>query len=422
MLAEIITIGDEILIGQTIDTNSAWLGKELNNRGIDVVQIISINDKKDSITKAIKEAESRAELILITGGLGPTKDDITKKTIADYFNVPLVLSETALHNIQRIFEKRGRNLLQINIEQAKVPENCIVIPNTKGTAPGMFFEENNKIYVIMPGVPYEMKAMMELDVLAKISSRINKLTILHQTITVVDVPESLISNQIEHIELSLPSHIKLAYLPHLNLVRLRLTAKSEKYSKAELDEQISTEFDKIKATLGDVWFDGDRNLPEIVGELLTKAKQSIGTVESCSGGYVAHCITGVAGSSAYYIGSLLAYSYSAKVNIVDIDQEMLNKYGAVSEEVVTLMAVNGKVKLGVDYCISTSGIAGPGGSTETKPVGLVYICLAMTNGKTEVKRCDFHGSRLQVIERTAYTALNMLRLALVKQFKTLSSN
>ncbi len=415
MLAEIITIGDEILIGQTVDTNSAWLGKQLNNRGIDVVQITSINDKKDSINNAIKEAESRAQLILITGGLGPTKDDITKKTIAEYFDVPLIISEIALENIQRIFEKRGRNLLQINIEQAKVPSNCTVIPNTKGTAPGMYFEVNEKIYVSMPGVPYEMKAMMELDVLDRISSKINELTIVHHTITVVDVPESLISNQLEEIELALPPYIKLAYLPHLNLVRLRLTAKSEKHTKQELENQLENQFNNIKNTLGNVWFDGDRNLPEIIGELLIQAKQTIGTVESCSGGYVAHCLTGVAGSSAYFIGSLLTYAYTAKVNIVDVSQEMLNEFGAVSEEVVTVMAANGKKKLGVDFCISTSGIAGPGGGTETKPVGLVYIGLALPNGHVEVKRCDFHGNRLQVIERTAYTALNMLRLALVDQ-------
>lgn len=413
MLAEIITIGDEILIGQTIDTNSAWLGKELNDRGVDVVQITSINDKRDSIINAIKEAETRAELILITGGLGPTKDDITKKTIAEYFNVPLIMSEIALQNIESIFAKRGRNLLQINKDQATVPSTCTVIPNTKGTAPGMYFEEKEKIYVSMPGVPYEMKAMMEQVVLPKIAESINALTIVHRTITVVDVPESLISTQIETIELGLPSHVKLAYLPHLNLVRLRLSAKSKSKSKEELEDEIEVAFEKIKETLGPVWFEGDRNLPEIVGELLIQNNQTIGTVESCSGGYVAHVITGIAGSSAYYIGSLLTYAYSAKVSIVDVSQEMLNEYGAVSEEVVTVMALNGQKKLGVDYCISTSGIAGPGGGTETKPVGLVYIGLALPNGEVQVTKCNFHGTRLQIIERTAYTALNKLRLAII---------
>lgn len=421
MLAEIITIGDEILIGQTIDTNSAWIGKNLNDRGIDVVQISSINDKKASIVKAIQEAEKRADLILITGGLGPTKDDITKKTLAEYFNAPLLLSEVALQNIESIFAKRGRSLLQINKDQATVPSNCIVIPNTKGTAPGMYFEENGKIYVSMPGVPYEMKAMMELVVLDKIAEKVNNLTIVHRTITVVDVPESLISNNIESIELSLPQYIKLAYLPHLNLVRLRLTAKSEELNTQRLEQEIDLHFDKIKEKIGPVWFEGDRNLPEIVGELLVNNSQTIGTVESCSGGYVAHMLTSIAGSSAYFLGSLLTYAYSAKVSMVDIPQELLNSVGAVSEEVVNLMAKNGKKKLNVDYCISTSGIAGPGGGTPSKPVGLVYIGLALPDGSVEIKRCEFHGSRLQIIERTAYTALNMLRMTIISQKKGMNS-
>jgi nicotinamide-nucleotide amidase len=421
MLAEIITIGDEILIGQTIDTNSAWIGKNLNDRGIDVVQISSINDKKASIVKAIQEAEKRADLILITGGLGPTKDDITKKTLAEYFNAPLILSEVALQNIESIFAKRGRSLLQINKDQATVPSNCIVIPNTKGTAPGMYFEENGKIYVSMPGVPYEMKAMMELVVLDKIAEKVNNLTIVHRTITVVDVPESLISNNIESIELSLPQYIKLAYLPHLNLVRLRLTAKSEELNTQRLEQEIDLHFDKIKEKIGPVWFEGDRNLPEIVGELLVNNSQTIGTVESCSGGYVAHMLTSIAGSSAYFLGSLLTYAYSAKVSMVDIPQELLNSVGAVSEEVVNLMAKNGKKKLNVDYCISTSGIAGPGGGTPSKPVGLVYIGLALPDGSVEIKRCEFHGSRLQIIERTAYTALNMLRMTIISQKKGMNS-
>ncbi len=412
MLAEIITIGDEILIGQTLDTNSAWLGEHLNTYGVEVIQISSINDKKESIVNALKAAETRADIILITGGLGPTKDDITKKVLADYFGAQLIPNHGALENIKDIFHRRGREVLQINVDQALVPDNCEVILNTKGTAPGMYFEENDKIYVSMPGVPYEMKAMMEQVVFRKLNAKGDNYTIVHDTITVVGVPESHLSVAIESVEDNLPPHVKLAYLPHLNLVRLRLSAKSIALSPAQLKSDIDTAFAAIKSIIGNVWFDGDRNLPEIVGEMLIKNRRTIGTIESCSGGYIAHSLTAIAGSSAYYKGSLLTYAYETKVAIADIDQNMLNTYGAVSEEVCEAMAKNAKKKLDVDYCISTTGIAGPGGGTDEKPVGLVFIGLAKHDGSIEVKRCEFHGTRLQIIERTAYTALDMVRQAL----------
>lgn len=412
MLAEIITIGDEILIGQTLDTNSAWLGEHLNTYGVEVIQISSINDKKESIVNALKAAETRADIILITGGLGPTKDDITKKVLADYFGAQLIPNHGALENIKNIFHRRGREVLQINVDQALVPDNCEVILNTKGTAPGMYFEENDKIYVSMPGVPYEMKAMMEQVVFRKLNGKGDNYTIVHDTITVVGVPESHLSVAIESVEDNLPPHVKLAYLPHLNLVRLRLSAKSIALSPAQLKSDIDTAFAAIKSIIGNVWFDGDRNLPEIVGEMLIENRRTIGTIESCSGGYVAHSLTAIAGSSAYYKGSLLTYAYETKVAIADIDQNMLNTYGAVSEEVCEAMAKNARKKLDVDYCISTTGIAGPGGGTDEKPVGLVFIGLAKPDGSIEVKRCEFHGTRLQIIERTAYTALDMVRRAL----------
>lgn len=412
MLAEIITIGDEILIGQTLDTNSAWLGEHLNTYGVEVIQISSINDKKESIVNALKAAETRADIILITGGLGPTKDDITKKVLADYFGAQLIPNHGALENIKDIFHRRSREVLQINVDQALVPDNCEVILNTKGTAPGMYFEENDKIYVSMPGVPYEMKAMMEQVVFRKLNAKGDNYTIVHDTITVVGVPESHLSVAIESVEDNLPPHVKLAYLPHLNLVRLRLSAKSIALSPTQLKSDIDTAFAAIKSIIGNVWFDGDRNLPEIVGEMLIENRRTIGTIESCSGGYVAHSLTAIAGSSAYYKGSLLTYAYETKVAIADIDQNMLNIYGAVSEEVCEAMAKNARKKLDVDYCISTTGIAGPGGGTDEKPVGLVFIGLAKPDGSIEVKRCEFHGTRLQIIERTAYTALDMVRRAL----------
>ncbi|MFY9282073.1 MAG: competence/damage-inducible protein A [Bacteroidia bacterium] len=412
MLAEIITIGDEILIGQTVDTNSAWLGEHLNTYGIEVIQITSINDKKESIVAAIKSAENRADIILITGGLGPTKDDITKKVLADYFGASLIMHEGTLQRIKHIFESRGRSLIQANIDQALVPDSCEVIPNTKGTAPGMYFEKNGKIYVSMPGVPYEMKAMMENVVFEKLNKQGDNYAIVHKTITVVGVPESHLAQIIESVEDRLPSDIKLAYLPHLNLVRLRLSGKSILRSEVELMTDIDTNFEKIKELIGNVWFKGDQGIAEIIGTMLKANKQTIGTIESCSGGFVAHSITANAGSSAYYKGSLLTYAYETKVRLADINQDVLNNVGAVSEEVCEAMAKNAKQKLDVDYCISTTGIAGPDGGTADKPVGLVYIGLAKPDGSVEVKKCEFHGTRLQIIERTAYTSLDMVRQAI----------
>ena len=412
MKAEIITIGDEILIGQTVDTNSAWLGEHLNTYGIEVIQITSINDKKESIVAAIKSAENRADIILITGGLGPTKDDITKKVLADYFGASLIMHEGTLQRIKHIFESRGRSLIQANIDQALVPDSCEVIPNTKGTAPGMYFEKNGKIYVSMPGVPYEMKAMMENVVFEKLNKQGDNYAIVHKTITVVGVPESHLAQIIESVEDRLPSDIKLAYLPHLNLVRLRLSGKSILRSEVELMTDIDTNFEKIKELIGNVWFKGDQGIAEIIGTMLKANKQTIGTIESCSGGFVAHSITANAGSSAYYKGSLLTYAYETKVRLADINQDVLNNVGAVSEEVCEAMAKNAKQKLDVDYCISTTGIAGPDGGTADKPVGLVYIGLAKPDGSVEVKKCEFHGTRLQIIERTAYTSLDMVRQAI----------
>jgi nicotinamide-nucleotide amidase len=328
--------------------------------------------------------------------------------------VPLVINDDALENIQRIFARLGRDVLGVNKDQALVPENCTPIVNTKGTAPGMYFEEHNKIFASMPGVPYEMKAMMTKEILPRLKGQINDKVIVHETITVIGVPESYIAHTIADIEDNLPEQLKLAYLPNLNLVRLRLTGKSTNHNGDQIHQLIQVEMAKIKSVLGNVWFDGDKNISEILGSMLVEKGNTIGTIESCSGGYVAHQLTAVSGSSAYFVGSLLTYAYEAKVHNADISQDLLNKVGAVSEEVAHDMAKNAQQKLQVDYCISTTGIAGPGGGTETKPVGLVYIGLAKPNGEVEVKKCQFHGNRLQVIQRTANTAINMVRKALME--------
>lgn len=412
MLAEIITIGDEILIGQTIDTNSAWLGNRLNEYGIEVIQITSINDKKSSIIKALGEAEKRADLVLITGGLGPTKDDITKKVLAEYFECDLVYDKSAQENIQTILKRLNREILQINLDQALVPEKCIAIQNSKGTAPGMYFEENNTIYVSMPGVPYEMRAMMENDIFKRLQSKNSSYAIEHHTITVVGIPESHLATSIEHIENSLPDYIKLAYLPHLNLVRLRLSAKSIEHSVEELSTQIQEVFNQIKMIIGDSWFEGETRLSAVVGESLVTNEKTIGTIESCTGGFIASKLTEIPGSSAYFKGSLLTYAYETKVSLVKIDQNLLNKVGAVSKEVCEMMAKNAQNILEVDYCISSTGIAGPGGGTKEKPVGLVFIGLAKPDGSVMVEKCQFYGTRQQIVERTSNRALDMLRKAI----------
>ena len=414
MLAEIITIGDEILIGQTIDTNSAWLGNRLNDYGIEVIQITSINDKKTSIVNALKHAEKRADVILITGGLGPTKDDITKKVIAEYFNCKLVTDAPTLENIQKIIKRLNRKVLQANLDQALVPAKCKAILNTRGTAPGMYFEENDKIYVSMPGVPYEMKTMMENNVFGLLQEKNNNYAIEHHTITVVGVPESHIASSIEHIEAKLPSYITIAYLPHLNLVRLRVSAKSMTHSSSALKDAIHHTLDQIKSVLGHVWFDGETSLAEIVGKLLTKQQLSLGTAESCSGGFIAHKITEIPGSSAYFQGSIVSYANAIKMDILSIPSVLIQEHGAVSDEVCHSMAKNTQQKLNVDYCISTTGIAGPGGATPNKPVGLVYIGLAKPDGSVEVSPHQFYGTREQIIERTSNAALNLLRKALIE--------
>jgi nicotinamide-nucleotide amidase len=408
MLAEIITIGDEILIGQTIDTNSAWLGNRLNEYGIEVIQITSINDKKSSIIKALGEAEKRADLVLITGGLGPTKDDITKKVLAEYFECDLVYDKSAQENIQTILKRLNREILQINLDQALVPEKCIAIQNSKGTAPGMYFEENNTIYVSMPGVPYEMRAMMENDIFKRLQSKNSSYAIEHHTITVVGIPESHLATNIEHIENSLPDYIKLAYLPHLNLVRLRLSAKSIEHSVEELSTQIQEVFNQIKMIIGDSWFEGETRLSAVVGESLVTNEKTIGTIESCTGGFIASKLTEIPGSSAYFKGSLLTYAYETKISLVKIDRNLLNEVGAVSKEVCEMMAKNAQDILEVDYCISSTGIAGPGGGTNEKPVGLVFIGLAKPDGSVMVEKCQFYGTRQQIVERTSNKALDML--------------
>ena len=397
MLAEIITIGDEILIGQIVDTNSAWMAKQLNLIGVSVKQITSVSDDEQHILSALADAETRADIILITGGLGPTKDDITKKTLAKYFDMGFRNDAGALEMVRQIFEKFKRPLLDINIQQADVPDGCEVIVNKNGTAPCMWFEQHDKIFVSMPGVPYEMMYLMDDEVLPRITSRFKLPSIVHKTVLTANIGESFLAKEIEEIEDGLPPHIKLAYLPKLGQVRLRLSAKgdNELALKAEVEVYAQQIISKIKKF---VVIDEDLPLEQAILKMMKSKGLTLSTAESCTGGYIAHLITQHPGCSSVYWGGAVAYAYELKESILGVKEVTLSKFGAVSEETVTEMAEGAIKHFKTDYAIAVSGIAGPDGGTEDKPVGTVWIAISSKN-KTVAKVFNFSNKRLQNIER-----------------------
>jgi nicotinamide-nucleotide amidase len=412
MLAEIITIGDEILIGQIVDTNSAWMAKQLNLIGVSVKQITSVSDDEQHIIEALGQAEKRADIILITGGLGPTKDDITKKTLAKYFNMGFRNDAGALEMVRQIFEKYNRPLLDINIQQADVPDGCEVIVNKNGTAPCMWFEQNDKIFVSMPGVPYEMMYLMDDEILPRISSRFKLPSIVHKTILTANIGESFLAKEIEEIEDSLPAHIKLAYLPKLGQVRLRLSAKgdNEVSLKAEVEDYAKQIISKVNKF---VVIDEDIPLEKAILNIMKKRGLTLSTAESCTGGYIAHLITQHPGCSSVYWGGAVAYAYELKKSILGVKENTLSTFGAVSEQTVTEMAEGAIKHFKTDYAIAVSGIAGPDGGTEDKPVGTVWIAIS-SKDKTIAKVFNFSNKRIQNIERSAASALVML-LNLLKE-------
>jgi len=412
MLAEIITIGDEILIGQIVDTNSAWMAKQLNSIGVSVKQITSVSDDEQHIIEALGEAEKRADLILITGGLGPTKDDITKKTLAKYFQMCFRRDEAALEMVRQIFEKYKRPLLDINMQQADVPDGCEVIVNKNGTAPCMWFEQNEKIFVSMPGVPYEMMYLMDDEILPRITSRFKLPSIVHKTILTANIGESFLAKEIEEIENGLPAHIKLAYLPKLGQVRLRLSAKGENEStlKEEVEVFARQIIEKVKKF---VVIDEDIPLEKAILNIMKQKGLTLSTAESCTGGYIAHLITQHPGCSSVYWGGAVAYAYELKESILGVKESTLTTFGAVSEQTVTEMAEGAVKNFKTDYSIAVSGIAGPDGGTEDKPVGTVWIAISSKN-KTVAKVFNFSNKRIQNIERSAASALTML-LNLLKE-------
>src|ERR1700761_2450667 len=417
MQAEIITIGDEILIGQIVDTNSAWLAQKLNSIGIRVKQISSVSDDRVHILTALAEASQRADIILITGGLGPTKDDITKKTLAEYFGVGLIENKEALENVESIFRRiRGTvtEMLDINKQQALVPENCEVIINKNGTAPGMWFNHGGKIYMSMPGVPHEMMYMMEESVIPKIKATLKLPFIVHKMILTAGEGESYLAKKIADIEDSLPAFIKLAYLPKLGQVRLRLSAYGD--NEKLLNDKVEEYTAKIVERVGNsVVALEDISLEKAILNFMTENELTLSTAESCTGGYIAHLITQHPGSSKVFFGGAVSYSYELKESMLGVKNETLWQYGAVSRETVTEMVEGAILNYKSDYAIAVTGIAGPGGGTPEKPVGTVWIGVA-NNQKTVVKKFSFGNKRQQNIERTAVAALSMLN-TLLKDYK-----
>ncbi len=407
VLAEIITIGDEILIGQIIDTNSAWMAIELNKAGISVKQITSISDDEQHILQAFADAETRADIIIITGGLGPTKDDITKKTMYQYFGATAwKTDDETLKIIEKIFAKYNAPLLESNKLQAAVPNNCEVLLNDLGTAPGMLFRKNHKIFISLPGVPYEMMNLMEHKVLPTITSIFKLGNIVHRTILTVGVGESFLADKLENIENQLPQHIKLAYLPKLGQVRLRLSSYGN--NQAQLKNEIDTYVEKITAAIPDNWVaKEDTPLEKVILNAMQAQGLSLSVAESCTGGTISQLFTQHAGCSSVFMGGGIVYSNQLKTKLLGVKPETLKTYGAVSEQTINEMVTGALANFNTDYALAVSGIAGPDGGQPDKPVGTVWIAVA-NKDKTIAQKFVFGNKRQQNIERSAVNALHLL--------------
>ncbi len=412
MLAEIITIGDEILIGQIVDTNSAWMAKELNKIGMRVKQITSVSDDALHIVEALNEAQKRADVILITGGLGPTKDDITKLTLAKYFNMPLRQDKVTLAHITSIFARLNRPMIESNIRQADVPDGCTVIQNANGTAPCMWFEQHGKIFVSMPGVPFEMMYLMEEEILPRIKAAFNLPFIVHHTILTAGLGESFLAQEIAEIEDNMPAQVKLAYLPKLGQVRLRLSGTGE--DESLIKKEITTIADQITAKIAQyVVVADDIALEKAILDQMKARKLTLSTAESCTGGYISHLLTQHTGSSAVFAGGAVVYSYDLKESVLGVKHETLITFGAVSEQTVKEMAEGAILHFKTDYAIAVSGIAGPDGGMPDKPVGTVWIAIA-SKDRVIAKLFTFGSKRIQNIERSATAGFTLL-LKLLKE-------
>ena len=407
VLAEIITIGDEILYGQITDTNSQWMGMALSDAGISVIRKTSVGDVEADILTAFAEAERRVDIVLITGGLGPTRDDLTKACLVKYFNCELRMHEEAFREVTEFFKSRGRELTEVNRQQAALPSCCEKITNKNGTAPGMWFHRNGKVFVSMPGVPHEMEQMMTDSIIPKIKSTFETPVIFHKVIRTTGLGESFLAEKIRNWELSLPSHIKLAYLPGLGEVRLRLTAmgNSTALIEQEVDELVSRLHEPIGAF---IYGYGGNTLERVVGDLLRTRKLTLSVAESCTGGYLAHLITRIPGSSDYFWGSVTCYANEIKTKQLGVRQDTLEKHGAVSEAVILEMAEGIRSKFKTDIGIATSGVAGPGGGTPEKPVGTVWIGYSDRH-QTVARKLQLSKDRMVNIKVASVQALNFIR-------------
>ncbi len=413
--ASIITIGDELLIGQVIDTNSAWMAQQLNAIGVWVQHRTAVGDVWDDIWNTLDEEAKRSHIILITGGLGPTADDITKPLLCQYFGGKMVMDLPTLDHVTYLFEhvfKRPMPLLDRNRKQAEVPDVCTVLKNERGTAPGMLFEKNGKIFISLPGVPHEMKGLIADEVLPLLKKRFDMPHIGHRTLLTAGVGESFLAEIIKDFEEALPANIKLAYLPNYGMVRLRLTANGN--DKTTIENELSSQFNQLKQLVNEfLVVDEDISMSEIVGRILKANDKTVSTAESCTGGYIAHLLTAVSGSSAYFMGSVVSYDNSIKTNVLEVKEQTLQTVGAVSEETVIEMAKGVLQVMRTDYAVAVSGIMGPDGGTEEKPVGTVWIAVGSKTA-VETKKLQFRFDRQRNIELTAINALNLLRLFILK--------
>jgi len=411
MKAAIITIGDELLIGQTVDTNSAWMGAEMSKAGFDVYRMTSIHDKSEDIIHALHEAAGKADVVLITGGLGPTSDDITKQTLCKYFNTHLVINNDVLRMVEGMMSRRNFPMNENNRRQAEVPESCRVLKNATGTAPGMWFEKDGTIFISMPGVPYEMTHIMTEHVLPELNKRFTSQIIIHRNIMTYGTFEAKLAEMLIGFEAGLPENIKLAYLPASGVIKLRLSATGteREYLSNLINEQVNNLYKFIPDY---IYGENEESLEMVIGKLLKTKGETVSTAESCTGGEIAHMLTSVPGSSAYYKGTVVAYANSVKTQLLGVQKDIIEKNGAVSEMVVKEMAKGARNLFMTEFAVATSGIAGPDGGTEAKPVGTVWIAIASEKGIL-TEKCVFGNDRITNIKRFSLAALNLLRKQII---------
>ena len=414
MKAAIVTIGDEILIGQIIDTNSGFIAKSLDKIGVEIWEMLSISDDKQHILDTFKELQNKVDLVIITGGLGPTKDDVTKKTFCDYFEDELVVDEAVLKHVTQLIEGFfKRTITQINKDQALVPSRCTVLHNQVGTAPGMWMQKENTVFVSLPGVPFEMKYLIENEVIPKVVKEFNRPYIIHKTILTYGQGESMVAERIEDWENSLPDFIKLAYLPAPGRVRLRLTARGK--DKEVLEKTIDSYVASLSTIINDiiVGFEEDETIEVLLGKKLKEQQKTIATAESCTGGQIAASLSSVAGASAYFKGSVVSYATETKINVLGVSEKLINEHSVVSAEVAKAMAENVKRLLNTDYALATTGNAGPTKGDEKAELGSVFIALATPN-EVVVEEFNFGQPREKVIDRATIKSLEMLKKEIFK--------